>query len=169
MADQQHTMRKTRFVCISDTHNASPGGAFKLPKGDVLIHAGDMTNQGSYSELQKTIKWLEEADFEAKILVAGADSSTTSANLQTEPFRKPRYYPRLRLLCPVRTVLPQQGPTRFSEMSRAPGKLAFNLVAEAWIRSHRPAISCWAPHHVQNIRVATFTREGYVGIWIRSR
>jgi predicted phosphodiesterase len=64
-------MRKTRFVCISDTHNASPSGAFKLPKGDVLIHAGDLTNQGSYSELQKTIKWMEEADFEAKIVIAG--------------------------------------------------------------------------------------------------
>ena len=71
MTDQQPTTRKTRFVCVSDTHNASPGGAFKLPKGDVLIHAGDMTNQGSYSELQKTIKWIEEADFEAKIIVAG--------------------------------------------------------------------------------------------------
>ena len=64
-------MRKTRFVCISDTHNASPNGAFKLPKGDVLIHAGDMTNQGSYSELQKTARWLEDAAFERKIVVAG--------------------------------------------------------------------------------------------------
>jgi predicted phosphodiesterase len=72
MADPSPTMRKTRFVCVSDTHNASPGGAFKLPKGDVLIHAGDMTNQGSFPELQKTIKWIEEADFEAKIIVAGS-------------------------------------------------------------------------------------------------
>lgn len=64
-------MRKTRFVCVSDTHNAVPGGAFKLPKGDVLLHAGDMTNQGSYSELQKAVKWLEQADFEAKIVIAG--------------------------------------------------------------------------------------------------
>lgn len=63
--------RKTRFVCVSDTHNAGPGAAFKLPRGDVLVHAGDMTNQGSYSELKKTIQWLEEADFEAKIVVAG--------------------------------------------------------------------------------------------------
>ena len=64
-------MRKTRFVCVSDTHNAIPVGAFKLPKGDVLLHAGDMTNQGSFSELRKTVKWLEEADFETKIVVAG--------------------------------------------------------------------------------------------------
>lgn len=39
--------RRTRIVCISDTHNTT----VKLPKGDVLIHAGDLTNQGSYSEV----------------------------------------------------------------------------------------------------------------------
>lgn len=59
--------RRTRIVCISDTHNCT----VKLPKGDVLIHAGDLTNQGSYSELSKTIAWLEKADFEAKIVIAG--------------------------------------------------------------------------------------------------
>lgn len=58
---------KTRIVCISDTHNQTP----KLPKGDVLIHAGDLTNQGSYSELKKTVEWLEKADFDAKIVIAG--------------------------------------------------------------------------------------------------
>lgn len=63
--------RKTRFVCISDTHNATANGSFKLPPGDVLIHAGDLTNQGSFSELQKAVRWIEEADFEAKIVVGG--------------------------------------------------------------------------------------------------
>ena len=68
-------LRKTRFVCISDTHNASPAeGAFKLPKGDVLIHAGDLTKQGTYAELQKTLNWIEHADFDAKIVVAGQSS-----------------------------------------------------------------------------------------------
>ncbi|CZT49337.1 related to phosphoesterases [Rhynchosporium secalis] len=71
MPDALPVLRRTRFVCISDTHNACPGGAFKLPKGDVLIHAGDMTNQGSYLELKRTIDWLEEADFEKKIVIAG--------------------------------------------------------------------------------------------------
>lgn len=68
--------RKTRFVCISDTHNACPDdGAFKLPKGDVLIHAGDLTKQGTFSELKKTLDWIERADFEVKLIVAGnADS-----------------------------------------------------------------------------------------------
>ena len=80
-------MRKTRFVCISDTHNASPGGAFPLPKGDVLIHAGDMTNQGSFRELQKTVKWIEESNFEAKIVIAGMFSpcKRNQANRLTMP------------------------------------------------------------------------------------
>lgn len=43
--------RRTRFVCVSDTHNST----VKLPKGDVLIHAGDLTNQGSYSEVRTSI------------------------------------------------------------------------------------------------------------------
>lgn len=65
-------LRKTRFVGLSDTHNASPAdGAFKLPKGDVLIHAGDLTKQGTFAELQKTLNWIEQAEFEVKIVVAG--------------------------------------------------------------------------------------------------
>lgn len=49
MVDQHHNtkLRRTRIVCISDTHNCT----VKLPKGDILIHAGDITNQGSYSEV----------------------------------------------------------------------------------------------------------------------
>ena len=61
------TRRKTRVVCISDTHNQTP----KLPPGDVLIHAGDLTNQGSYTELKRKVEWLEKQDFEAKIVIAG--------------------------------------------------------------------------------------------------
>ena len=63
--------RKTRIVCISDTHNAAPGEGYKLPKGDILIHAGDLTNQGSLSEIKKTVAWLEKADCAVKIVVAG--------------------------------------------------------------------------------------------------
>lgn len=40
--------RKTRIVCISDTHNCQ----VKLPAGDVLIHAGDLTNKGSFQEVR---------------------------------------------------------------------------------------------------------------------
>lgn len=64
--------RKTRFVCVSDTHGYTPSEAgFKLPAGDVLIHAGDLTNTGSTNELRKTMDWISRADFETKIVVAG--------------------------------------------------------------------------------------------------
>ncbi|KAJ5085452.1 hypothetical protein N7532_010223 [Penicillium argentinense] len=64
--------RKTRFVCVSDTHGYTPSEAgFKLPAGDVLIHAGDLTNKGSMSELRRTMDWISNADFEIKIIVAG--------------------------------------------------------------------------------------------------
>ncbi|KAL2175144.1 Metallo-dependent phosphatase-like protein [Thermothelomyces heterothallicus CBS 202.75] len=68
--------RRTRIVCISDTHNST----VKLPKGDVLIHAGDLTNQGSYSELSKAVQWLEKADFEAKIVIAGNHDITLDSD-----------------------------------------------------------------------------------------
>lgn len=67
MAGSDRRTRRTRFVCISDTHNCT----VKLPKGDVLIHCGDLTNQGSITELTKQVRWLEAADFECKIVVAG--------------------------------------------------------------------------------------------------
>jgi 3',5'-cyclic AMP phosphodiesterase CpdA len=63
---------KVRIVCVSDTHNAAPGEGYTLPEGDVLIHAGDLTNQGSRSEMTKAVKWLAEANFEVKIVVAGS-------------------------------------------------------------------------------------------------
>lgn len=37
----------------------------------MLIHAGDLSNQGSMSELRKAVEWIENADFDAKIVIAG--------------------------------------------------------------------------------------------------
>jgi Icc-related predicted phosphoesterase len=62
---------KIRIVCISDTHNASPGQGYTLPPGDILIHAGDLTNNGQPSEIRKALAWLRETDYEHKIVVAG--------------------------------------------------------------------------------------------------
>ncbi|KAL2826060.1 Metallo-dependent phosphatase-like protein [Aspergillus cavernicola] len=73
---------KTRFVCVSDTHGYTPSEAgFRFPAGDVLIHAGDLTNQGSKSELRKTIDWIAAADYEVKIVVCGNHDITLD-----EPF-----------------------------------------------------------------------------------
>jgi Icc-related predicted phosphoesterase len=65
------TSCRLRIVCISDTHNASPGSGYTLPPGDILIHAGDLTNNGQPSEIRKALFWLREANYEHKIVIAG--------------------------------------------------------------------------------------------------
>ena len=65
---QKHK-KKVRIVCISDTHNQTPA---RLPPGDVLIHAGDLTNSGTYKELSRAAEWLRNLKgYEYKIVVPG--------------------------------------------------------------------------------------------------
>lgn len=54
-------------VCISDTHNCQVA----LPDGDILVHAGDLTQSGSLKELQATVDWLRAQPHPIKIVVAG--------------------------------------------------------------------------------------------------
>lgn len=56
-----------RVVCISDTHNIRP----ELPPGDVLIHAGDLTENGSFAEIQTELRWLSSQPHQYKLFVAG--------------------------------------------------------------------------------------------------
>ncbi|KAI9368243.1 Metallo-dependent phosphatase-like protein [Aspergillus egyptiacus] len=56
-----------RVVCISDTHNTQP----RLPEGDILIHAGDLTQSGTRKELEEQIAWLDEQPHRHKIVIAG--------------------------------------------------------------------------------------------------
>lgn len=57
------------IVCISDTHNRHR--EINIPKGNVIIHAGDATGRGSLKELADFINWYGELDFSYKILIAG--------------------------------------------------------------------------------------------------
>lgn len=36
-----------------------------------MIHAGDLTTQGSLAELRKTMAWIAQAPYEVKIIIAG--------------------------------------------------------------------------------------------------
>ncbi|KAK5689614.1 hypothetical protein LTR97_012787 [Elasticomyces elasticus] len=54
-------------VCISDTHNTTP----TLPPGDILIHAGDLTQGGTKEELQAALDWLNAQPHEYKVVIAG--------------------------------------------------------------------------------------------------
>lgn len=66
-ADRTPLLDPVRIVCISDTHNRRPA----LPIGDVLIHAGDLTENGAFDEVQAELEWLSNQPHRYKILIAG--------------------------------------------------------------------------------------------------
>lgn len=57
------------IVCLSDTHNLHR--ELRVPDGDVLIHAGDATGQGSFKEVAAFLRWMDALPHRHKILVAG--------------------------------------------------------------------------------------------------
>lgn len=54
-------------VCISDTHDTQPA----LPDGDILFHAGDLTQSRSLEELNAQIEWLDKQPHGYKVVIAG--------------------------------------------------------------------------------------------------
>lgn len=58
-----------RFVAVSDTHLSEP----ELPEGDVLLHAGDLTYNGTVPEVSKAARWLGEQTKRYKhvVVIAG--------------------------------------------------------------------------------------------------
>ena len=61
-----------RIVCISDTHSLHHGMLHELPKGDVLIHAGDLSNKGSEKDVTDFIHWYQNLQgYDTKLFIAG--------------------------------------------------------------------------------------------------
>ena len=58
-----------RIVAISDTHTLHTG--LNVPDGDVLIHAGDLTNHGSLDDVRNFNKFLGTLPHPHKIVIAG--------------------------------------------------------------------------------------------------
>ena len=63
--------KPVRVVCISDTHCLTKS----IPPGDLLIHAGDLTNKGTLAEIQTMIDWLKTLPHPEKIAIAGNHDS----------------------------------------------------------------------------------------------
>lgn len=57
-----------RIVCLSDTHLSHN---FKVPEGDMLIHAGDLTGMGTFREVKAAAEWLASLPFKHKVVIAG--------------------------------------------------------------------------------------------------
>jgi len=66
---QDDSTAKLRIVCISDTHNDDCTAG--LPDGDILIHSGDMTDDGTMPELQAAYDWITALPHKLKLVIAG--------------------------------------------------------------------------------------------------
>ena len=58
-----------KIIAISDTHGLH--SQLKLPPGDTLIHAGDISMKGTERETVGFMNWFSQQDFKYKILIAG--------------------------------------------------------------------------------------------------
>ncbi|WYZ37610.1 hypothetical protein EsH8_II_001116 [Colletotrichum jinshuiense] len=74
------------IVCISDTHNAQP----RLPAGDILVHAGDLTASGTREELQRALDWIGGQPHRHKVVVAGNHDLCLDENLLASGAKKSR-------------------------------------------------------------------------------
>jgi Icc-related predicted phosphoesterase len=60
-----------KVVCISDTHGQNLATKWNWPKGDMLIHAGDMTATGRPENLKKVAREILSLGYRYNIVVAG--------------------------------------------------------------------------------------------------
>jgi len=58
-----------KLVLISDTHGQHRN--LSLPKGDVLIHAGDISQRGLHTEVTDFLDWFSSQEYKYKIFIAG--------------------------------------------------------------------------------------------------
>lgn len=61
--------QQLKFVAISDTHCRHRN--LRLPKGDVIIHAGDITYRGEKKEIEDFLDWFGKLPFSHKVFIAG--------------------------------------------------------------------------------------------------
>lgn len=58
-----------RLVAMADTHGFH--ARLEVPDGDVLVHAGDLTQRGTLEQLAQVADWLRSLPHRHKVVVAG--------------------------------------------------------------------------------------------------
>lgn len=76
--------RPIRVVCISDTHTLEWPD---VPDGDLLVHAGDLCNDGSAREIQAAVDWLKTLPHPHKVVIAGNHDSYFDARSRLDEDR----------------------------------------------------------------------------------
>lgn len=60
-----------KIICISDTHNLHASMSHPVPEGDVLVHAGDMSNKGDLEDILSFADWSKNLPHKHKVIIAG--------------------------------------------------------------------------------------------------
>jgi Icc-related predicted phosphoesterase len=58
-----------RIVFISDTHTRHQ--EVRVPDGDLLVHAGDISGRGGVYEISRFMAWMEDQPHQHKVMIAG--------------------------------------------------------------------------------------------------
>jgi Icc-related predicted phosphoesterase len=58
-----------RIVCLSDTHGLARD--VPVPDGDVLVHAGDLSQRGTLTGIGRETEWLRSLPHPHKVVIAG--------------------------------------------------------------------------------------------------
>ncbi len=58
-----------RIVIISDTHGCHREAV--LPEGDIIVHTGDICNQGNEEQVHDFLDWYKELDYQRRIFIKG--------------------------------------------------------------------------------------------------
>jgi len=85
--DQPKPVGSVRIVTISDTHGKH---AFipKIPDGDILIHAGDITISGDLGELRSFIEWMGKQPHKHKVVIAGNHDITLDESFYDQNYSR---------------------------------------------------------------------------------
>ncbi len=59
-----------RFVLLSDTHGLHDRMP-PVPDGDVVLHAGDLTSEGTLPQIASALQWFADLPHRHKVLIAG--------------------------------------------------------------------------------------------------
>ncbi|KAI5866783.1 Metallo-dependent phosphatase [Durotheca rogersii] len=70
-----------KIVFLSDTHESIVD---RVPDGDLLIHCGDMVNDGTAVSIQKQVDWLASLPHQHKVVVCGNHDSWFDVNARDE-------------------------------------------------------------------------------------
>lgn len=99
-----------RLVCLSDTHTMHKG--LRIPDGDVLVYAGDCTEDGSVREVRQFEDWIDSLPHRTKLIVPGNhDRYLASRSLRVGTFLRNRletvngirFFGTERLILPLRS------------------------------------------------------------------